>query len=528
MGELIRTMDWSESSLGNPDQWPQSLRTSVSICLNSRFPLLIWWGNDLVKIYNDAYREIISKKHPKAMGAKGADVWPEIWHIINPMLQGVLQNGEATWSEDQLLILERNGYPEECYFTYSYSAIRDETGKIGGVFCAVNETTKSVLKEKHLSKQFSNLFVQAPVAVCILRGENYIIEVINERMAEMWDRKLEDVIDKPAFDVLPELRDQGFKELLDTVYYKGERFIADELTINIRRNGQIENAYVKFIYEPLREENGTISGIMALAHEITEQVMARKKVEESEAFNRTVLESSPDCLKILDADGKLLFMNSNGLCSMEIDDFSMFQNQYWWNLWGSENQQMVKDAVNNALNGATATFQSLSPTAKGTLKWWDVIVSPVLDDGAGKVSRILAVSRDISEQKNAEEELKENENLFRTIANASTAALWMTDENINLTYINQTWINWTGRPFEEHMGEGWALSILPEDRQQVIQKVFEDFNARRNILVDFKIKRADGQLRWCVSEGAPRYLSNGNFAMILQSANKLNSEKRNI
>lgn len=206
MGELIRTMDWSQNTLGDPFLWPPSLRTSVSICLNSRFPMVIWWGNDLVKIYNDAYREIIAAKHPKAMGAKEADVWPEIWPVVGPMLRGVLQTGEATWSEEQQLIIERNGYPEECYFTFSYSAIRDETGNIGGVFCAVNETTKRVLTEKHLVKQFSSLFVQAPVAICILRGENYVIEVINERMAEMWDRKMEAVLNKPAFEVLTETR----------------------------------------------------------------------------------------------------------------------------------------------------------------------------------------------------------------------------------------------------------------------------------------------------------------------------------
>lgn len=86
MGELMRSLDWSLTPLGPVERWPQSLRTSISICLNSRFPILIWWGPDLVKLYNDAYREILGAKHPAAMGARGRDVWPEIWHIIGPML----------------------------------------------------------------------------------------------------------------------------------------------------------------------------------------------------------------------------------------------------------------------------------------------------------------------------------------------------------------------------------------------------------------------------------------------------------
>ena len=145
MGALMRSLDWSGTLLGPVSTWPQSLRTSVSICLNSRFPILIWWGPDLVMLYNDAYREIIASKHPAAMARPGRETWPEIWHIIGPMLEGVLQRGDATWSNDFLLLLERNGYPEECYFTFSYSPIRDESGGIGGVFTPVAETTEHVI-----------------------------------------------------------------------------------------------------------------------------------------------------------------------------------------------------------------------------------------------------------------------------------------------------------------------------------------------------------------------------------------------
>ena len=145
MGALMRSLDWSETLLGPVSSWPQSLRTSVSICLNSRFAILIWWGPDLVMLYNDAYRDIIAAKHPAALGRPGRECWPEIWHIIGPMLEGVMQRGDATWSNDFLLLLERNGYPEECYFTFSYSPIRDESGGIGGVFTPVSETTEHVI-----------------------------------------------------------------------------------------------------------------------------------------------------------------------------------------------------------------------------------------------------------------------------------------------------------------------------------------------------------------------------------------------
>ena len=151
MGALMRSINWARTPLGPIESWPQSLRTSVSLCLNSRFPILIWWGAELVMLYNDAYRPMLgATKHPQAMGCAGREVWPEIWPIIGPMLEGVLDKGEATWSDDQLLLLDRNGFLEECYFTFSYSPIRDESGSVGGVFCAVTETTRRVLGERRL------------------------------------------------------------------------------------------------------------------------------------------------------------------------------------------------------------------------------------------------------------------------------------------------------------------------------------------------------------------------------------------
>jgi signal transduction histidine kinase/DNA-binding response OmpR family regulator len=150
MGQLMRSVNWAETPLGPVSGWSQSLRTSVSICLNSRFPILIWWGPKLIMLYNDAYRPILgSTKHPKALGQPGRECWPEIWHIIGPMLEGVITSGQATWSEDQLLLLDRNGFLEECYFTFSYSPIQEENS-IGGAFTAVTETTGRVISERRM------------------------------------------------------------------------------------------------------------------------------------------------------------------------------------------------------------------------------------------------------------------------------------------------------------------------------------------------------------------------------------------
>jgi anti-sigma regulatory factor (Ser/Thr protein kinase) len=150
MAARIAAFDWSRTPLGPVPEWPQSLRTAVGICLSSRYPMVIWWGPELILLYNDAWVPILGPvKHP-ALGQPGARVWPEMWHIIGGQLSSVLATGEATWSDDQLLPAMRSGYLEEAYFTYSCSAIRDESGAVSGVFTAATETTQRVLGERRL------------------------------------------------------------------------------------------------------------------------------------------------------------------------------------------------------------------------------------------------------------------------------------------------------------------------------------------------------------------------------------------
>ncbi len=134
MGALMRSFDWSESPLGPPELWPQSLRTSVSICLNSRFPIIVWWGPELAVLYNDGYVPVLGAKHPgRALGRPGRQVWKEVWPVVGPLLETVMERGEANWADDLQLFIDRNGYPET-NFRFSYSPIRDESGGIGGVF----------------------------------------------------------------------------------------------------------------------------------------------------------------------------------------------------------------------------------------------------------------------------------------------------------------------------------------------------------------------------------------------------------
>lgn len=147
-GTILANINWADTPLGPVETWPQTLRTSVRICLSSRHAIIVWWGPDLVFFYNDAYAPTLGIKRPWAAGKPGREVWSEIWDTIGPMLEGVLRTGEPTWSDDQMLFLERSDYLEETYHTFSYSPIEDDTGACMGVFTAVTETTQRVLGER--------------------------------------------------------------------------------------------------------------------------------------------------------------------------------------------------------------------------------------------------------------------------------------------------------------------------------------------------------------------------------------------
>jgi signal transduction histidine kinase len=151
MGERIRALDWSKTALGPIETWPAPLRTCVRIVLTSKQPMFVWWGEQFINLYNDAYKTIVGGKHPAALGQPASVVWREIWPVVEPRALSALRDNEGTYDEALLLIMERNGYPEETYYTFSYSPVPSEQAGPGGVLCANTEDTRRILGERQLT-----------------------------------------------------------------------------------------------------------------------------------------------------------------------------------------------------------------------------------------------------------------------------------------------------------------------------------------------------------------------------------------
>jgi PAS domain S-box-containing protein len=413
MADLTRAFDWSQTPVGPIEHWPQTLLITVNTLLSSRHPMFLWWGKDLVQFYNDAYRPSIgADKHPSALGQNGIDCWPEIWPIIGPQIEAVMTEGHASWHEDQLVPIVRDGKLEDVYWTYGYSPVRDPRGTICGTLVVCTETTRRFLAEQrqltsqeqykalfelasdaifvadidggvteanhaackllgytrdellqlnyadivdeterprlwsardallnggvsveewHLvtrsgsslatevsaailpdgrwqafvrditdrkrleqersrlirelqqqRERLADLFQQAPAFFAVLRGPEFIFEMINPLYQELIGQR--PVIGKSIREALPEAEGQGFIALLDEVYRSGKSFVGRRTPIHLARTASqhLEERFLDFVYQPRRESDGTISGIIVLGVDVTESKRAEQALMQTE------------------------------------------------------------------------------------------------------------------------------------------------------------------------------------------------------------------------------------------------------
>lgn len=289
MAELTRAFDWSSTPVGPIESWPDTLLTTVNTILATRHPMFLWWGPELIQFYNDGYRPSIgSDKHPLALGQPGRECWPEIWSIIGPQIEGVMQRGESTWHEDQLVPIYRDGVLEDVWWTYSYSPVREPDGTIRGTLVTCSETTGRVIAERNLQyerERLLELFAQAPAFFAVLNGPEHVIEMANPLYMELvGDRQL---VGRSVGEAIPEAQDQGYLRILDKVYETGQPHVAHGSQIMLARQAgrPLEKRFLDFIYQPIRNPKGKTSGIIVLGVDVTERSRAEHALMQAEKLS---------------------------------------------------------------------------------------------------------------------------------------------------------------------------------------------------------------------------------------------------
>lgn len=295
MGALTRAHDWKSHPLGDPKGWPQALRTAIRLMLCSRHQICLFWGADGIWFYNDAYRQTLTDdRHPSSLGLPAKRVWPEVWDdVVGVQIAQVMSGGEATWHENQHLVLSRNGRDEDTYWTYSYSPIDDETapGGVGGVLVLTTETTEHVLVARRAVEErqrLAELFEQAPSFMALLRGPEHVVEFANPNyMRLVGDR---DVVGGSVADVLPDAAEQGFVRLLDTVYQSGKPYVATAMPFAMQPtpDAPVNQRYLDFVYQPIKNTLKEVTGIFVEGTDVTDRTLAENALRSSEARLRVL------------------------------------------------------------------------------------------------------------------------------------------------------------------------------------------------------------------------------------------------
>jgi PAS domain S-box-containing protein len=402
MVERVHVHEWRNTSLGPAETWPSSLRGMVRLLLSSKFPMFVLWGDERTLVYNDAYVPILGDKHPWALGQSFSNVWPEVQDEIGPIINRAF-SGEASFFEDLPVVLRRGSRPEQTYFTFSYSPVSDDDGVVGGVFCVCTETTHKVLAERGAAaerERFQRMFEEAPGFICVLRGPAHVFEMVNRACRHLLGPSRE-YLGKSVAEAVPELRDQGFEEILDEVFETGKPFVATGMTAVFRRSPDqpADERILDFVYQPIFEHDGSVSGIFCEGIDVTERVASDAALRESEDHHRHAVELNPQVAWTAASDGQLdhvaqrwmEWTGTTGLGSTWAEGLHPDDRSRTFEVWG-----------NSVVSGEPYDIEHRVKMRNGEYRWARSRAYPRRDD-AGRIVKWYGTTEDIHERKVAEE-----------------------------------------------------------------------------------------------------------------------------
>ena len=522
MGALMRAHDWSTSSLGPPAAWPQSLRTAVRLMLNTGHPMYIWWGADLACLYNDAYRRSIGpERHPRSIGRPAREVWSEIWPVIGPQIEQVMSGRGATWHVDQLVPITRHGRVEDVYWTYSYSPIDDAAAPrgVGGVLVVCSETTQQVLAARQLGAErdrLARLFEQAPIFMALLHGPEHRFEIANPAYLQLVGHR--PVIGKTVAEALPEAASQGYVEILDRVFASGQAYRANgaRLEVQTAPDGPWEHRYLDFVYQPIKEAGGAVTGIFVLGADVTLRTQAYHALRESEASFRSALKAGrmgswetdhPSKTRIWSREGMALFgidlpdgrgrlggPDDEYVAAIHPDDRHLAQHFF---------------ELARRQDSFAADYRVVRPD--GSTVWLSGRGLVTAREADGRPKRLVNIVADVTESKQAEEKLRLERERLRLALGAGrmgafeldmrTNELWWSPETFDLFGVDQR----TFVPTRENV-----LDFLhPQDRADFVKRRSDAIASGEPFLDEFRIRRPDGSDLWIGYQGRAEYGTDG-------------------
>jgi len=306
MAERVRAFEWESTAIGPVSEWTETLLGAVNMMLSASHPILLLCGPELVLIYNDAFRPILTDRHPDALGARGREFWTDVWPVVGQQLESVLHSGQTISFQNALVPILRNGKLEEAYFNYNYSPLFEPDGRIAGIVTICQDVTDATIADRergaavealrsrqeeldrsvralHAERtRLLSLVQQAPAFFALLEGPSHVISMVNSLYMKLVGNR--DILGKPVAIALPEAAEQGYVAMLDQVFETGEPVKGQAARFDVTwAEGQApDERYVDFVYQPLREEDNSISGIIVLGVDVTENKRAQKALIQNE------------------------------------------------------------------------------------------------------------------------------------------------------------------------------------------------------------------------------------------------------
>ena len=422
VGCLLQTLDWTSTPLGEPCQWPHALRGAVSMVLQCAHPMYIWWGPELLCFYNDAYRRSIgAERHPSSLGRPGREVWAEIWPIIGPQIERVMSGQGPIWREDQRVPITRDGKLEDVYWTYSYNPIPDPdaSGGVGGVLVVCSETTSAVLAarrhEQELLRQ-REIFAQAPGFAIVMSGPEHHVDFVNDGHRVLFGS--DGWLGKPIREAFPDLRGQGFFELLDNVYASGQPYRAARAPVRFRPGGgDVEEVRIlDFVYAPVFGVGGGVIGVFCQGFDVTQQIKAEEDLREREEQLRLAVESGDVGLWDVDAETGGLYWPARVKAMFGIPpDVDVTMADFYAGLHPDDRERVTAAFAAAADPAQRALYDVEYRTVgkeDGIIRWVAAKGRGVFD-ATGRCIRVIGAALDITERRVTQESLRASEERLR-------------------------------------------------------------------------------------------------------------------
>ncbi|AWH86451.1 hypothetical protein HYN59_15640 [Flavobacterium album] len=523
MGELTRSFDWASTPVGPVSQWPVSLRNTVGMILSSKFPMFLFWGSEHIQFYNDAYRPSLGDngKHPHALGQRGIECWPEIWDTIFPLIQNVRENGISAWHEDLLLPIHRNGRMEDVYWTFSYSAVMDDTGNIEGVLVICTETTDKIINIRHLEESKDQLEFAIDATELGTWDLNPATGKFtgNKRLKEWFGLKPHDEIPlESATNIIAEKDRERVVAAIQRAleHDSGGKYNIEYTIVNPKTKAE---RLVKAKGRAWFNEDDVAYRFNGTLQDISENRRAQEEVAEAHQLADIAIKSA----------GMGLFRVD--LITGEINYSPMFA----YILTGDINKHVIsrKDFIKYIHPDDLADRAKALEEGKRNNEFyysprviWDdgsvhrmVVTGANTFDADGNLVSFSGTVSDVSVLENQRIALEKAENLrrdsdamFRHVTNSSPVGLWLSDTNGKMTYVNKILSEWTGFSFPELLDDGWISAIIEEDRKRVAATFEEAVGQQIHYDILFRLQKVSGNVAWCRAAGDPYYNEDGSYA----------------